>query len=119
MALRKQLKGVHFLKPDFADKTKVNIAGILRKWNGYCKSAELGLWKKVMQEADRAIAMDFLHHLCESSNIKWEGISWEYFRQYKQLYSSVTSQYMDRNDSREILKVYIYYLVKPIYSYNY
>lgn len=104
-ALRKQLKGVHFLKPDFADNTKVNIVGILRKWKGYCQSAELGHWKKVMQKADRAMAMDFLHHLCESYNIKSEGTSWEYFRQYKQLYASITGQYMDRNDSREILKV--------------
>ncbi len=27
-----QLKEVRFLKPNFADNTKVNIAGILRKW---------------------------------------------------------------------------------------
>lgn len=31
-ALREQLKDVHFLKPDYADNTKVNIAGSLRKW---------------------------------------------------------------------------------------
>ena len=31
-ALRGQLKEVRFLKPDYADNTKVNIAGILRKW---------------------------------------------------------------------------------------
>ena len=31
-ALREQLKEVHFLKPDYADNTKINIAGILRKW---------------------------------------------------------------------------------------
>ena len=30
--LREQLKEVHFLKPDYADNTKINIAGILRKW---------------------------------------------------------------------------------------
>ncbi|KAK3934128.1 hypothetical protein QBC46DRAFT_368414 [Diplogelasinospora grovesii] len=67
-ALREQLKEVHFLKPDYADNTKINIAGMLRKWKG----------------ADRAMAMDFLLHLCTS---------WEYFRRY-----------MDRNDSREVLK---------------
>lgn len=31
-ALRKQLEEVRFLKPDYADNTKINIAGILRKW---------------------------------------------------------------------------------------
>ncbi|RYP48545.1 hypothetical protein DL768_005584 [Monosporascus sp. mg162] len=69
-ALREQLKEVHFLKPDYADNIKINIAGMLRKWKG----------------------------------IKSWGISWEYFRQYKQLYASVTGRYMHRNDSREVLK---------------
>lgn len=31
-ALREQLKNVQFLKGAYADKTKINIAGILRKW---------------------------------------------------------------------------------------
>jgi hypothetical protein len=31
-ALRKQLKNVHFLKSDYADNTKIKIAGMLRKW---------------------------------------------------------------------------------------
>jgi hypothetical protein len=31
-ALREQLKDVRFLQPDYADNTKINIAGILRKW---------------------------------------------------------------------------------------
>lgn len=30
-ALRKKLKSVH-LTPDYADNTKINIAGMLRKW---------------------------------------------------------------------------------------
>jgi hypothetical protein len=49
--------------------------------------------------------MDFLLHLCEAYRIKSWGTSWEYFRQYKQLYASVTGRYMDRNNSKEILKV--------------
>ncbi|KAF3763489.1 hypothetical protein M406DRAFT_352374 [Cryphonectria parasitica EP155] len=99
-------KNVHFLKPDYADNTKVNIAGILRKRKRYCESAELtNEWRDVIQGgADRSMAMDFLFHLCESYKIKSWGTSWEYFRQYKQLYASVTGQYMDRNDSKEILK---------------
>ena len=31
-ALREQLRNVQFLKPDYADNTKINIAGIRRKW---------------------------------------------------------------------------------------
>ncbi|KAK4096627.1 hypothetical protein N658DRAFT_346016 [Parathielavia hyrcaniae] len=31
-ALRKQLEDTKFLTPDYADKTKINIAGLLRKW---------------------------------------------------------------------------------------
>ncbi|KAK4227736.1 FluG domain-containing protein [Podospora fimiseda] len=77
-ALRKQLEDTEFLQPDYADKTKINIA------------------------ANRAMAMDFLEYLCQTHRIYSWGSSWEYFRQYKQLYASVTGRYMDRNDSREI-----------------
>lgn len=59
----------------------------------------------MIQQADRAMAMDFLDHLCETWKINSEGTSWEYWRQYKQLYSSVTGKYVDRNDGREVLKV--------------
>lgn len=31
-ALRKQLEATQFLPPAYADGTKINIAGILRKW---------------------------------------------------------------------------------------
>ncbi|KAF3768192.1 hypothetical protein M406DRAFT_336858 [Cryphonectria parasitica EP155] len=104
-ALREQLKDVHFLIPEYADNTKINIAGMLRKWKTYCESVKLtGHWRDVMKEADRAMAMDFLYYLCETYRIKSWGTSWEYFRQYKQLYASVTGHYMDRNDSKEILK---------------
>jgi hypothetical protein len=40
-----------------------------------------------------------------SSNIGSQGTSWEYFRQFKQLYSSVTGRYMNTNGSKEIQKV--------------
>ncbi|KAI6777633.1 uncharacterized protein J7T54_002767 [Emericellopsis cladophorae] len=49
--------------------------------------------------------------------INSEGTSWEYWRQYKQLYSSVTGKYVDRNDSREVLKWHDAYLV-PKYSFR-
>lgn len=104
-ALRKQLKGVRFLKPDFADNTKLNIVAILRKWKQYCQYAELGPWMETIRKADRNMTMDFLHHLVESGKIESKGTLWGYFRQYKQLYTSVTGHYFNRNDSREIQKV--------------
>lgn len=55
--------------------------------------------------AKKSTAMDFLDYLCEKYRIKSWGTSWEYFRQYKQLYTSVTGLLMDRNDSKEIKKV--------------
>ena len=59
----------------------------------------------VIKRLDRPMAMDFLAHLCERWKIGSRGTSWEYWRQYKQLYSSVTGQYFDRNDNREVQKV--------------
>jgi hypothetical protein len=61
---------------------------------------------EVIRKADRTMAMDFLLRLCEISRIKSWGTS--YFRQYKQLYASATGRYMDRNDSREVLKVRVW-----------
>ena len=52
--------------------------------------------------AKKSTAMDFLDYLCEKYRIKSWGTSWEYFRQYKQLYASVTGLLMDRNDSKKI-----------------
>ena len=59
----------------------------------------------MIKRLDRPMAMDFLDHLCERWKITSEGTSWEYWRQYKQLYSSVTGRYFDRNDNREVQKV--------------
>ncbi|KAK0716871.1 hypothetical protein B0T26DRAFT_268683 [Lasiosphaeria miniovina] len=71
----------------------------------YCESAKLeGTWRDVVQNANRAMAMDFLEYLCQTCRIKSWGSSWEYFRQYKQLYASATGGYIDRNDSREVQK---------------
>jgi len=50
------------------------------------------------------MAMDFLNYLCDTYKITSSDTSWEYFRQYKQLYSSVSGRYMDTNDSKEIHK---------------
>ncbi|KAL2127754.1 hypothetical protein VTI74DRAFT_10223 [Chaetomium olivicolor] len=77
-ALRKQLKDAQFLKPDYANNSKVNVA-------------------------DRVTAADY-SNICQTCRFGSWGTSWEYFRQYKQLYASVTGSYVDRNDSREIQK---------------
>ena len=65
---------------------------------------QAGSWQEVIGKADRAMAMNFLLYLWETSRIKSWRTSWKYFRQYKQLYASATGRYMDRNDSREILR---------------
>ncbi len=49
--------------------------------------------------------MDILHYLCETYRINSWGSLWKYFRQYKELYTSATGRYMDRNDGREVMKV--------------
>ena len=40
-ALREQLRDLRFLKPDYADGTKINIARMLRKWKMHGPSARL------------------------------------------------------------------------------
>lgn len=49
--------------------------------------------------------VSFLEYLCQTYRITTWGTSWQYFRQYKQLYASVTGRYMDTNDAKEIKKV--------------
>ncbi|KAL2260202.1 hypothetical protein VTK26DRAFT_5876 [Humicola hyalothermophila] len=56
--------------------------------------------------------MDFLEYLCQTCRITSWGALWEYFRQYKQLYASVTGRYMDRNDSKEVLKFHDTVLIR-------
>ncbi|KAK3934352.1 hypothetical protein QBC46DRAFT_368262 [Diplogelasinospora grovesii] len=103
-ALRDQARRRRFFKPRRADGTRHNTAGILRKWKRYCEFSNLGAWREAVEKADKATAMDFIDYICDNYNIKSEGSSWEYFRQYQQLYTDVTSRYMDRNDCREIKK---------------
>ena len=143
-AFRRQVGSVRFLMPAWADNTKLNIAGILRKWkayvNGkpppvrshvqisltntlhrYCKHMKQGEWRSVLEAANKAVAMDFLLHLCETCRITSWGTNWQYFRQYKQrkltitpkhelklsfaVYASTVGQYMNLNASKEVYKV--------------
>jgi len=50
-------------------------------------------------------AADFIDWICDNYRIKSEGSSWEYFRQYKQLYTDINGHYMDVNDCRAIKNV--------------
>ncbi|KAI0436703.1 FluG domain-containing protein [Xylaria telfairii] len=113
-ALRDQLRDAQLIQPAYADNTKINIAGILRKWKRYCTSAKLvGTWRDVIQSADRAMAMDFLEYLCQTCKIKSSGTSWEYFRQFKQLHVSVKPrQRIDENDTKEILNFHNTVLIR-------
>ncbi|KAH7121977.1 FluG domain-containing protein [Dactylonectria estremocensis] len=66
-AHRKQLQGIHFIKPKYSDEYEINLAGIFRKWKRY-------------------------------------GTSKVYIHQFQKLYTTITSQFIDRNDSREVYK---------------
>ncbi|OAQ58761.1 FluG domain-containing protein [Pochonia chlamydosporia 170] len=103
-ALREKLKDLQFLLPDHADGTKINIAGILKKWKIYCHAAELGDWKESIKKLSRPVAQDFLDHLCERWKITSWSTSWIYWRQFKQLFTSVTGQFFNRNDNNEVRK---------------
>ncbi len=70
----------------------------------------------MITNADRARAMVFLDYIYETCRIKSWGTSWIYFRQYKQLYASVTGRLMDRNDSKEVKKVGLLAYRLPISS---
>lgn len=58
----------------------------------------------------------FLYWICDNYRIKSWGTSWEYFRQFKQLFAAVRGQYMDRNDSKEVPEVCISSSAPPTLS---
>ena len=122
---------MHFVISDYADYIKVNIIGNLWKWQLYCcfnsgmlgdcksgvwKVAMINIswralmetfdWRSPMKKVDRAVSISFLYWICDNYRIKSWGTSWEYFRHFKQLYASVVGRYMDRNASKEVLKVH-------------
>ncbi|KAJ6619252.1 hypothetical protein B0H10DRAFT_1183280 [Mycena sp. CBHHK59/15] len=91
------------IAPAWARDTKLNVAAMLKKWKGYCELMQLGDWESILQTAGKGTAMSFLIHMCRTCDITSEGTSWEYFRQWKQLYSLATGQRMDTNDSADVL----------------
>ena len=82
-------------------------------------SSELGLWKAAIETADKAMAMDFLDFICNTYIITSPDSSWEYFHQYKQLYSSVSGRYMDTNGSKEGHKASRYIIFFPCLTHSF
>ncbi|RYO96655.1 hypothetical protein DL764_007436 [Monosporascus ibericus] len=101
-ALRTQVSKKRFFKPRRAVATKVNTTGILRKWKSYCDFNKLGSWNDAIKKMDAATAMDFIDYICDNYRINSESSSWEYFRQFQQLYTDANGRFMDRNDCRAI-----------------
>ncbi|TWU78463.1 hypothetical protein ED733_008916 [Metarhizium rileyi] len=99
---RSQLRSVKLVKPNYAFETKVNISGICKKWTHYCTEMELGDSKTTLKNVTRNITMYFVHFVCERYSIESSGTSAEYIRQFQMLYTTVTGQYMDRNDSKQV-----------------
>ncbi|KAH8119865.1 hypothetical protein DFH11DRAFT_1721770 [Phellopilus nigrolimitatus] len=114
-ALRDNADLVVSLRPAWADNTKFNVAGILKKWKAYCEAMDLGEetggWEGALRTAQKGTAMDFLVHLCEKCDIKSSGTCWQYFRQWKQLYNLTVGRHMDTNDSNEVHKFFKTYLI--------
>ncbi|KAL8377037.1 hypothetical protein RB595_007934 [Gaeumannomyces hyphopodioides] len=105
-ALSKQLQDVQLLPPNYADNTKLNIAGILKKWKHYCEFTKLpGSWEDELKKANKGTTMSFLVFLCQLYKIRAQGTLGIYRRQFKQLYALATGKYMDMNDSRETKKL--------------
>ncbi|RYP47302.1 hypothetical protein DL768_006604 [Monosporascus sp. mg162] len=101
-ALRTQVTRKGFFKPRSADTTKRNTTGILGKRKRYGEFSKLGPWEGAIKKADMSTATDFVDWICDNHRITSEGSSWEYFRQYQQLYTDINSRYMDKNDCRVI-----------------
>ncbi|WVO16389.1 hypothetical protein L204_104064 [Cryptococcus depauperatus] len=124
IALRQQIGQVRFINPDYAPATKVNISTLLAKRQLYCcfvagrlEGSSPGAWEADMTtfdwmsplfSVDRTVSMSFLYWICDNYRIKSWGTSWEYFRQFKQLYINVVRRSMDKNDSKEVLKARLF-----------
>ncbi|KAJ4854601.1 uncharacterized protein T069G_11580 [Trichoderma breve] len=104
---REQLSTAKSLQPYYATETKINLAGILKKWQKYC---EIVLSNKNPRQAIEsltpAITMDFFLWICDCYTIGSCGTLFQYFRQFQQFYRLFKGQYMDRNNSAEVYKYF-------------
>ncbi|KID97353.1 FluG domain-containing protein, partial [Metarhizium majus ARSEF 297] len=103
-ANRKRLSKVRFVKPTYSKETMINVSGIFKKWKRYCDENKVGDWEQTIRCLRRETTMDFFLFVCGNYNVKSWGTSEEYMRQFQQLYTTVTGQYMNRNDSKEVYK---------------
>ncbi|OAQ60387.1 FluG domain-containing protein [Purpureocillium lilacinum] len=92
-ANRKRLGTVRFVKPK------------------YCSEMNVGDWRATIVNLTRDIVMDFFLFVCSNYRVRSWGTSEEYMRQFQQLYTTVTGQYMDRNDAKEVYKYHHHILV--------
>lgn len=66
---------------------------------------KVGDWEATIKNLKRETSQDFFLYVCERSKITSRGSTEEYIRQFQQLYTTVNSQYIDRNDAKEVYKV--------------
>jgi hypothetical protein len=127
-AHRAQLGNVRFIKPRYSEQNEINVSGIFNKWrryvkntpplfcnfsssctdlipHRYCADMKVGEWKTTLESFDRGTTQDSLY-ICERYKITSWGSGHEYIRQFQQLYTTVSGQYMDRNDTKAVYKVY-------------
>jgi hypothetical protein len=123
---REQLRATQSLLPNYADETKVNLAGLSKKWKKYKHDLIAVFMKRVLAylntryctevlETDnersaiihikRETTMDFFLWMNNNYRINAEGSNLQYIRQFQQLYTVATGKYMDRNDVKEVYKV--------------
>ncbi len=88
--------------PPFPCCTNANVLCLL---HSYCEDLKVGDWEATIKSLKRETTQDFFLYVCENSKITSWGSGEEYIRQFQQLYTTVTGQYMDRNDAKEVYKV--------------
>ncbi|KAL8398621.1 hypothetical protein RB596_005954 [Gaeumannomyces avenae] len=101
---RQRLKRA-FVKPVLAAESQINITGMLTKWKRrYCEEKKVGDPEATLKSLSRETTMDFFLYVCGNRTIKSWGTTHVYIRQFQQLYTTITGQFMDRNDAREVYK---------------
>ncbi|KAL7940735.1 FluG domain-containing protein [Trichoderma barbatum] len=110
---REQLRTAQSLQPCYANETKINIAGMLKKWESYCRDIlDIQNSKQVMTDLKYETTSDFLLYVCGRHKLGSWGTLLQYMRQFQQLYTLSTGQYMDRHDTKEVYK-YIWNFLIP------
>jgi hypothetical protein len=67
---------------------------------------KVGDWKATIKNLKRETTQDFFLFVCEKYNISSWSTGHVYIRHFQQLYTTLTGRYMDRNDSKEVYKVW-------------